>query len=89
MEELNEEVESQTQRIAIKEKRLAQAEASRNYKLCDQLSEEIQELKAAKRAKGREIAIIQLKEKRSMKYKDLVPETAQAADQSLQLEILK
>ena len=37
-----------TKRIAIKESRCQQAEIARNYKLCDQLSEDIMELKSEK-----------------------------------------
>lgn len=62
LHELAEDVESIGSRVAIKEKRLAQAEAVRNYKLCDQLCEEIQELKSLKRAKSRELVILQQKE---------------------------
>ncbi len=52
MEELDEDVDSLNRRVAIKEKRLPQAEAGRNYKLCDQLGEEIQELKQGRRHRG-------------------------------------
>ena len=43
--ELNELILDLAKRISIKESRCRQAEALRNYKLCDKLSEEIMELK--------------------------------------------
>jgi len=69
LNELAEDVESVGSRVAIKEKCLAQAEAVRNYKLCDQLCEEIQELKSVKRAKSRELVILQQKETRANRYR--------------------
>ena len=51
--ELNEIISDLTRRIAIKESRCRQAEAARNYKLCDELSEDIMESKSAKREKER------------------------------------
>lgn len=69
LHELAEDVESIGSRVAIKEKRLAQAEAIRNYKLCDQLCEEIQELKSLKRAKSMELVILQQKETRANRYR--------------------
>ena len=43
--ELKEDVEDTSKRISLKEKRVVQAETNRNYKLCDELSEQISELK--------------------------------------------
>ena len=68
--EIEEDIESIASHLAIKERRLAQAETVRNYKLCDALSEQIQELKELKRAKVRELAILQQKEKRAKRYRD-------------------
>lgn len=51
--ELNEVIVDLTKRIAIKESRCQQAEIARNYKLCDQLSEDIMELKSEKRQNER------------------------------------
>ena len=68
--ELLEDLESVELRLAIKEKRLAQAETLRNYKLCDQLHDEIQELKDNKRKMTRELLILQLKEKRAKRYRE-------------------
>ena len=69
LQELTEDMESIGSRVAIKEKHLAQAETVRNYKLCDQLCEEIQELKTSRRAKSRELAILQQKEARANLYR--------------------
>ena len=48
MEELQEDIEDTLKRIPLKEKRVIQAETNRNYKLCDELSEQISELKQYK-----------------------------------------
>ena len=69
LHELAEDVQSIGSCVAIEEKRLAQAEAVRHYKLCDQLCEEIQELKSLKRAKSRELVILQQKETRANRYR--------------------
>ena len=50
IKELNEEISDVTDIINLKEKRRNQAEGIRNYKVCEQLSEEIMELKTKKRS---------------------------------------
>ena len=42
-----------------------------NYKLCDQLSEQIQELKDKKRAMMKKLASLQQKERRAKRYRDV------------------
>ena len=78
LDELQEDIKMLTQRISLKEKRCIQAEAARNYKLCDELSEQMSELKAHKREKEKEHVIILRKEKRSLKYVAKVRSTAPA-----------
>ena len=78
LDELQEDIKMLTQRISLKEKRCMQAEAARNYKLCDELSEQMSELKAHKREKEKEHVIILRKEKRSLKYVAKVRSTAPA-----------
>lgn len=68
MDELQEDIQDSTKRISLKEKRVVQAESTRNYKLCDELSEQISELKQYKRQKEKEYALLQKSEKRAVKY---------------------
>ena len=65
--ELNEVIQDLTRRFGIKENRCRQAEASRNYKLCDELSEDMMELKSMKREKEKQLSLFMKKEKRSKK----------------------
>ena len=67
MDELQEDIQDSTKRISLKEKRVIQAESTRNYKLCDDLSEQISELKQYRRQKEKEYALLQKSEKRAVK----------------------
>lgn len=67
MKELQE-IQQFKEHIKFKEKRLQQAEGSKNYKLCDLLSEEIQEIRREKRQLENELASWMKKEKRSKAY---------------------
>jgi len=69
--ELIEVIVDLTKRIAIKESRCQQAEIARNYKLCDQLSEDIMELKSEKRQNEKELLFFKKKEKRSVRYQEV------------------
>ena len=87
--ELNEVIVDLTRRIAIKESRCQQAEVARNYKLCDQLSEDIMELKSTKRQNEKELLFFKKKEKRSKRYQEVKrrklsesPDTASATSRS-------
>lgn len=87
--ELNEVIADLTRRIAIKESKCQQAEVARNYKLCDQLSEDIMELKSTKRQNEKELLFFKKKEKRSKRYQDVKrrklsesPDTARATSRS-------
>ena len=66
--ELEEDIEDLTQVIRFKEKRCSQAETTRNYKVCDQLTEEQMELKKKRRELEAELTIICRKEKRAQRY---------------------
>ena len=69
--ELNEVVSDLTKRITIKENRCRQAEAVRNYKLCDELIEDFMELKSSKREKEKQLMLFKKKEKRSKRYQEV------------------
>ena len=71
--ELNEVIVDLTKRIAIKESRCQQAEIACNYKLCDQLNEDIMELKSEKRLNEKELLIFKKKkkEKRSVRCQEV------------------
>ena len=69
--ELIEVIVDLTKRIAIKESRCQQAEIAHNYKLCDQLSEDIMELKSEKRQNEKELLFFKKKEKRSVRYQEV------------------
>ena len=62
--ELNEVIVDLTKRIAIKESRCQQAEIARNYKLCDQLNEDIMELKSEKRQNEKELLFFKTKKRK-------------------------
>ena len=64
MDELKEDIEDTSKRISLKEKRVIQAETNRNYKLCDELSDHISELKQYKQQKERESMVFYRKMKR-------------------------
>ena len=68
--ELRDEIESLDNHMHIKEKRLGQSEANKNYALCDRFYEEIRELKSARREKSRELVQLKTKEKRAIRYKN-------------------
>ena len=55
-------------RVKYKRQRLAAAETSKNYKLCDQLSEEIADLNKEMILQEKEVKLLQQKEKKSLKY---------------------
>ena len=58
-----------------RKKRLEVAEVTKNYKLCDQLSEEIADLNKSKRLLEVELSKLQKKEKRSKWYYERKPES--------------
>ena len=56
--ELEEDLADISSRIAFKEKRRSQAEIARNYKVCDELTEEIMECKSRKRETEKQLNIL-------------------------------
>lgn len=65
---LKEEVKDLKERVSYKRKRIEIAEVSKNYKLCDQLSEEVSELSKTMRLLEVELNLLQKKEKKSQRY---------------------
>ena len=63
--ELKDEVEDLKKQLLFKEKRRTQAETNRNYKLCDEVTAEIIEVKQQKREKEAELAAIDRKIKKA------------------------
>ena len=67
MKTIKEELSDLQNRVSFKRKRLDAAEVTKNYKLCDQLSEEIADLNKSKRLLEVELDMLQKKEKKSKK----------------------
>ena len=68
MKTIKEELSDLQNRVSFKRKRLDAAEVTKNYKLCDQLSEEIADLNKSKRLLEVELDMLQKKEKKSKRY---------------------
>lgn len=68
IKELNDEISGLNRHIRIKEQRLEQATASRNFKVCDELASEISELKSKRRELNTELAGFQRKSKKAAQY---------------------
>ena len=68
MKELGEDLVGISERISIKESRCEAGAAVKNFKLCDQLSEEIAELKQQRRLKEAELRELKKREKKSQWY---------------------
>ena len=68
MKELEEDLEGLNKRITIKETRCEAGAASKNFKLCDQLADEIASLKQQRREKEAESRVLERKEKKSKWY---------------------
>lgn len=69
IEDLEEDIKDLTDRLSFKQKRQNQAEMSRNYKVCDQLMEEISDLKKKKREKEIELKLWKRKVQQSLWYR--------------------
>ena len=67
--------------IRIKEQRLEQATASRNFKVCDELASEISELKSQWWELSTELAGFQLKSKKAVQYQNIKKNAAQQHDE--------
>lgn len=68
MKTIKEELSELHNRVSFKRKRLDAAKVTKNYKLCDQLSEEIADLNKSKRLLEVELDMLQKKEKKSKRY---------------------
>ena len=62
--------------MIFKDKRLSQAEAAKNYKLCEQVTEEIMNLKCRNRELVNEEHLFNQKEKRCLRRKKAIPNTS-------------
>ena len=65
---IKEELSDLKDRVLFKRKRLEVAESSKNYKLCDQLSEEVGELNKTRRLLEMEMNVLEKKESKSQRY---------------------
>ena len=68
MKAIKEELHDLKDRLSFKRKRIEAAESSKNYKLCDQLSEEMGELNKTKRLLEMEKNVLERKESKSHRY---------------------
>ena len=66
--ELMEEISELNRCIKIKEQRLEQVTASRNFKMCDEVATEISELTSRQRELNTELARLQQKSKKAAEY---------------------
>ena len=69
LSEIEENLESLSRQVCIKEKRITQTESVRNYKLCDDLLEGIGEIRGTKRELETEKALLEAKDKRAKRQK--------------------
>ena len=69
LSEIEENLERLSKHVRIKERRITQAEGVRNYKLCDDLLDDIGELRGKKRELEREKALLEAKDKRAKRRK--------------------
>ena len=66
--ELTEEISELSRRITFKDRRIEEASLSRNYRVCDELSAEVSELKARRKKLNAELAKFQQKDKKAKYY---------------------
>lgn len=66
--ELNEEISGLNCHIKIKEQRIDQANASRNYRMCDELAGEVTDLKSRRRQLSSELADLQRRYTKAVQY---------------------
>ena len=77
IKELEEDIADIASHISFKEKRRAQAETVRNYKTCDDLTEELLQCKAKKRYLEKQLKLFMLKDKRAKRrYERLQSDTS-------------
>ena len=68
METLSERIKDINKHIVLKERRIEQAQGIQNYKLCDQLMEEVDSLKSSRGELESSLRTLQRKDKRSVRY---------------------
>ena len=71
IEYIEEELKDLKQRISFKEKRVNAAENMKNYKVCDEITGEISEIKAKYRELEEELKVLVTKEKRAQQYQGI------------------
>ncbi len=71
IQDIEEEIKDSRQRISFKEKRVNAAANMKNYKVCDEITGEISEIKAKCRELEEELKQLLAKEKRSKKYQSI------------------
>jgi len=67
--DLTDQINDFKQRISFKEKRIAAAETMKNYKVCDEITGELSDIKGKCRELESELKLLLSKEKRAKKYK--------------------
>ncbi|XP_065907720.1 uncharacterized protein [Dysidea avara] len=82
MKRLEEDIQNLKERISYKEKRRQMAENVKNYKACDDITEEIASLSKQKRELENELLVLQKKTKRSMSYHSRNVASSQESDDS-------
>ena len=82
VKELEEDIAEISSHISFKEKRRTQAEIARNYKLCDDLTQEILECKGKKRELEKQLKLLLQKDRRSRKRKDRLKQISESRSRS-------
>ena len=72
IKELEEDLADVSSHITFKEKRCTQAEIARNYKVCDELTQEIMECKSRKREIEKQLNLLLQKDRRSKKRQEIL-----------------
>lgn len=81
IETLNEQIRDSNKHITIKERRMEQAQTVQNFKLCDQLAEEVTKLKGKRHEAHSALRVLERKEKRSNQYQCKKTRKSQADQQ--------
>lgn len=80
IQHIEEELKDLRQRISFKEKRVYAAENMKNYKVCDEITGEITEIKAKCRELEEELKLLLSKEKRAQKYQTRISTSSTSSD---------
>ena len=76
IKELEEDLADVASHITFKEKRRPQAEIVRNYKICDEVTEEIMECKSRKKEIEKQLNLLLKKDKRSKRRQEILQKTS-------------